>query len=106
MQIITDITKPIEQMRGAVVALGNFDGVHKGHQVVLARARDMAITASKPFGVVTFEPHPRSIFLPKDAPFRLTPAMAKRRVLADILKFHFPNVFQKYVQKILLRMCC
>ncbi len=71
-------------MQGAVVALGNFDGVHLGHQVVLEKAREKARKHNKPFGVVTFEPHPRSIFSPADAPFRITPAHTKRRILSEI----------------------
>lgn len=71
-------------MQGAVVALGNFDGVHLGHQVVLEKAREKARKHNKPFGVVTFEPHPRSIFSPADAPFRITPAHTKRRILSEM----------------------
>ena len=70
--------------RGAVVAIGNFDGVHRGHQAVLARARDLAKDAGAPFGVVTFEPHPRRFFRPDLAPFRLTEAPAKRRLVAAL----------------------
>lgn len=59
-----------ETARGASVAMGNFDGVHRGHQYVieLARHRDA------PLGVVTFEPHPREVFAPDAPPFRLMSA--------------------------------
>ena len=67
--------------RAAVVALGNFDGVHRGHQAVLATARREAQRRGVPFAVVTFEPHPRSVFRPNDAPFRLTPFRAKAQHL-------------------------
>lgn len=50
--------------RGAVLALGNFDGVHCGHQVVLQKALDLARVKNKPAVVLTFEPHPRSFFAP------------------------------------------
>jgi riboflavin kinase/FMN adenylyltransferase len=70
--------------RGAVVAIGNFDGVHRGHQAVLARAREAAEAAGAPFGVVTFEPHPRRFFRPDLPPFRLTEAPAKRRLVAAL----------------------
>ena len=58
---------------GAVFALGNFDGLHKGHQVVIARAADRARICDAPLGVLTFAPHPRAFFRPDDAPFLLTP---------------------------------
>lgn len=68
----------------AVVALGNFDGVHKGHQIVLETTRMAAREKGRPFGVVTFEPHPRRVFFPDHPPFRLTPAPVKRRLLEDL----------------------
>lgn len=70
--------------RGSVVAVGNFDGVHRGHQVVIAQARQAAMTASAPFAVLTFEPHPRSVFQPGAPPFRLTPFRAKARALENL----------------------
>jgi riboflavin kinase/FMN adenylyltransferase len=57
--------------RGAAVAMGNFDGVHLGHQSVLALAHAAAAELDARFGVVTFEPHPRSFFAPDAPPFRL-----------------------------------
>ena len=71
--------------RGAAVAMGNFDGVHLGHQSVLALAHAAAAELDAPLGVVTFEPHPRSFFAPDAAPFRLMtgdarPAAAVRPV--------------------------
>ena len=68
--------------RGAVVAIGNFDGVHRGHQAVIAQARAQADALGAPLGVMTFEPHPRAFFAPATPPFRLTPLMAKARELA------------------------
>ncbi|MGH7088013.1 MAG: bifunctional riboflavin kinase/FAD synthetase [Stellaceae bacterium] len=70
--------------RGAVLAIGNFDGVHLGHQTVLAEARARARAAGAPFAVLTFEPHPRSVFQPGSAPFRLTPLRDKVRLLAGL----------------------
>lgn len=58
--------------KGAVIAIGNFDGVHKGHQALLARARAIAAAEGKQLGVLTFEPHPRHLFRPDDPSFRLT----------------------------------
>ncbi len=67
--------------RGAVVALGNFDGVHLGHRDVLRAAH--AARPSAPLAVLTFEPHPRAVFRPDDPPFRLTTAAQKRALLAE-----------------------
>ncbi|MCV0395357.1 MAG: bifunctional riboflavin kinase/FAD synthetase [Rhizobiaceae bacterium] len=65
------------RLRGAVVAIGNFDGVHRGHQAVLERALDQARALSAPAILLTFEPHPRKFFRP-DLPLpRLTPAPVK-----------------------------
>src|SRR3546814_9247839 len=47
--------------RGAVVVIGNFDGVHRGHQLLLADARRQADALGAPLAVLTFEPHPRSV---------------------------------------------
>ncbi len=57
---------------GAVIAIGNFDGVHRGHQAVIGAAREIATASSAPLGVLTFEPHPRSVFSPDAPPFRLS----------------------------------
>ena len=65
--------------RGAVVALGNFDGVHRGHQAVIGTARELARQMDSKLGVLTFEPHPRSYFQPDTPPFRLTPFRIKVR---------------------------
>ncbi|CAN5611073.1 bifunctional riboflavin kinase/FAD synthetase [soil metagenome] len=65
--------------RGAAVAIGNFDGVHLGHQSVLALARAAAADLDAPLGVVTFEPHPRAHFDPDCPPFRLMNAEARAR---------------------------
>jgi riboflavin kinase/FMN adenylyltransferase len=71
-------------LKGAVIAIGNFDGVHRGHQAVLARAKDEADKRKTKLGVLTFEPHPRSFFRPNDPPFRLTPFRIKMRHLQDL----------------------
>jgi riboflavin kinase/FMN adenylyltransferase len=65
------------ELKGAVLALGNFDGVHRGHQAVIARAAAEARRSGRKFGVLTFEPHPRQYFAPATAPFRLTPFRVK-----------------------------
>lgn len=63
--------------KGSVVAIGNFDGVHLGHQSVIALARAVAVERQAPLGIVTFEPHPRSFFAPDAPAFRLMNANAK-----------------------------
>ncbi|MBA4130192.1 MAG: bifunctional riboflavin kinase/FMN adenylyltransferase [Hyphomicrobium sp.] len=60
-------------IRGGVVAIGNFDGVHKGHQALIGEAVKAARERSLPAGVMIFEPHPREFFHPNESHFRLTP---------------------------------
>ncbi|TWB15105.1 FMN adenylyltransferase /riboflavin kinase [Nitrospirillum amazonense] len=69
------------ELHGAVVALGNFDGVHLGHRAVIGQARALADELGRPAAVVTFEPHPRSFFRPNDPPFRLTPLRIKTHLI-------------------------
>lgn len=76
----------LAQMTGGVVAIGNFDGVHKGHRAVLDVARNLAVQnarAARAFAM-TFEPHPRTVFNPSAPVFRLTPQGAKKRLFAAI----------------------
>lgn len=67
---------------GGVVPLGNFDGVHRGHQVLIGKAADAAQAIAAPVIALTFEPHPRTFFVKDTAPFRLTAPAAKTRLLA------------------------
>jgi riboflavin kinase/FMN adenylyltransferase len=78
--VIDDLARFPAHLAGAVVAIGNFDGVHRGHQAVLERARAMAERMGRPLVAMTFEPHPRSYFQPTATIFRLTPPSAKIRV--------------------------
>lgn len=80
MRILRDWRNAPPECRGASLAIGNFDGVHRGHQAVIAGAA----AAGRPFGVLTFEPHPRTIFQPDAPPFRLTPFRTKARLLQDL----------------------
>jgi riboflavin kinase/FMN adenylyltransferase len=76
---IYESTKNIpESAKNAVVAIGNFDGVHKGHQALLKTAKTIAAEKSRPLAVLTFEPHPRRLFRPDDPPNRITPLSVKR----------------------------
>jgi riboflavin kinase / FMN adenylyltransferase len=80
--IIRDSTPAAAIPRGAVVAMGNFDGVHLGHRAVIAAALQMARIHRRPALAVTFEPHPRRFFSPNTPQFRLTDEPAKLRLLA------------------------
>ncbi len=84
MRIIRD-TKFVDPAdRGAVAAIGNFDGVHLGHQAVINLARGIAKTANAPLGIMTFEPHPRSFFAKDITAFRLMNAEAKANRLEKL----------------------
>lgn len=79
IEIANDNKMP-DHLRGSVVAIGNFDGLHRGHQQLLAQARQIAADNKVPWGLLTFEPHPRSFFRPQEAVFRLTPHPLKLRL--------------------------
>jgi riboflavin kinase / FMN adenylyltransferase len=80
--VIRDNTPMTAVLRGAVVAMGNFDGVHLGHRAVIAAALKMGRTHNRPALALTFEPHPRRFFSPNTPQFRLTDEAAKLRLLA------------------------
>src|SRR3954464_1308077 len=80
--VIRDSTPKAAIPTGAVVAMGNFDGVHLGHRAVIAAALEMAKRHGRPALAVTFEPHPRRFFSPNTPQFRLTDETAKLRLLA------------------------
>ncbi|QIE55227.1 bifunctional riboflavin kinase/FAD synthetase [Pikeienuella piscinae] len=79
MRIIEGLESVRAEDRGASAAIGNFDGVHRGHQAVLDLARGRG-----PLGVVTFEPHPREVFQPDAPPFRLMRLGARADRLAAL----------------------
>lgn len=68
-------------LKGGVLALGNFDGLHLGHQAVLNKTVTMARANGTPAGVMTFEPHPRLFFKPDQDSFRLSPFRIKARLI-------------------------
>ena len=70
-----------ERLRGGIVALGNFDGFHKGHQAVVGRAIERARAEGRPALVATFEPHPMRYFRPDSPPFRLTSPEQRARLI-------------------------
>ncbi len=80
--VVRDEAAPREALKGAVVAIGNFDGVHRGHRVVIAAAQARARALESPAAALTFEPHPRRFFRPGELLFRLTDERAKLRLLA------------------------
>jgi len=98
---------------GAVIALGNFDGVHRGHQALVARAQQQARALDAPLVALTFEPHQRRYFVPDTGPFRLTLLPAKVRLLAEsgvqaVLAQRFDPAFaaisaQAFVDSVLLQ---
>ena len=84
MRIIRHIENIPEKLRGGAVAVGNFDGMHRGHQALIQQCRAMADAVDGPAVALTFEPHPRSLFQADAPPFRLTPFRSKARLLADL----------------------
>src|SRR5690242_13537402 len=73
-----------EHDRGAAVAMGSFDGVHKGHQQVIELAARAANDLGCPLGVITFDPHPRVYFRPDEPPFRLMKPDQQARALEKL----------------------
>ncbi|MBT5917722.1 MAG: bifunctional riboflavin kinase/FAD synthetase [Alphaproteobacteria bacterium] len=102
---------PLE-LQGGVVAIGNFDGVHRGHRAVIGEAGQFARAGGVPLAVLSFEPHPRVLFQPDQPPFRLTPFRAKAIQLANLnvdlfLALHFDKEFaaktaEEFIQDVLL----
>ncbi|NHQ74631.1 bifunctional riboflavin kinase/FAD synthetase [Roseovarius gahaiensis] len=84
MQIVRDFDYLDQANRGASVAIGNFDGVHLGHQSVITIARRHAEALNAPLGVLTFEPHPREYFAPDAPPFRLMSPEARAHRLEKL----------------------
>jgi riboflavin kinase/FMN adenylyltransferase len=100
MQIFRHYNALPEETRGSAVAVGNFDGVHRGHQAVIAEAGHAAAAMGVPWAVLTFEPHPRSVFTPREDPFRLTPFRSKARYIQELgvdtlVVLHFDGEFSQ-----------
>ncbi len=99
-------------LRGAYVAIGNFDGLHRGHQTIIAALREKARAAGVPALMLTFEPHPRDVFAPAPFMFRLTQGDAKARLaealgLDGVIILPFDHAFSQteaedFVQTILV----
>ncbi len=98
--------------RGCAVAIGNFDGVHLGHQAVIGEAGEIARKAGAPWAVLTFEPHPVSVFKPDVEPFRLTPMRTKAHHIEALgvdhmVVVHFDRDFagmepESFIRRVLL----
>ena len=102
-----------DEVRGASVAVGNFDGVHLGHQAVIGEAGRVARDQGIPWAVLSFEPHPRSLFTTNQEPFRLTPFRIKARHVEalgvdNMIILHFDHEFaglsaDDFVKKVLVK---
>jgi len=81
MEVLHDTDDVPASARGAALAIGNFDGVHRGHQALLKVAHDEAAKLRRSAGAILFEPHPREFFQPERPHFRLTPLPLKLELL-------------------------
>jgi len=84
MHIFRHLATISDAFKGAVIAIGNFDGVHRGHQALIQRAAAIAKARRAPMAVMVFEPTPQEFFNPGGAPFRLTPFHTKARLVSDL----------------------
>ncbi|MGW9232572.1 bifunctional riboflavin kinase/FAD synthetase [Pseudorhizobium sp. NPDC055634] len=101
-----------DALKGGVVAIGNYDGVHRGHRSVLERALELSRERQVPALVLTFEPHPRTVFRPDSPVCRLTPAPLKARLLEamgfrSVIEYPFDKEFsqrsaEEFVQTVLV----
>ncbi|MDR3571244.1 MAG: hypothetical protein P4L81_03525 [Candidatus Pacebacteria bacterium] len=81
MEIFRDL--PDAADRPMALTIGNFDGVHRGHQAMVTMLKEAAQRRGLPVCVLTFEPHPREFLFPRNAPLRLTNSLAKAALLAN-----------------------
>lgn len=98
MQIFRHFENLPADVRGSSIAIGNFDGVHLGHRAVIGEAGRIAKDQDIAWAVLSFEPHPRSLFSPDGAPFRLTPFRSKARYIGEqgvdnLIVLHFDEEF-------------
>ncbi len=105
-----------DDAQNCVVVIGNFDGVHRGHRLLLSEAKKKANELGLPLAVLTFEPHPRQLFRPDEPPCRITPHKVKVDLLGKAgvdyvfaLPFNWDFASQSaddFVQKILVDGLC
>lgn len=81
MQVINGYQNCPPEARNSVIALGNFDGVHNGHKIIISSAVEKAKAEKLPSAVMTFEPHPLAVFKPDSASFRTTPLTEKAKLI-------------------------
>jgi len=113
MHIYKNYKELPEDYRNGSIAIGNFDGLHKGHCEVITRAGSFAHERGLPWGVLTFEPHPRTLFKQNDLPFRLTSLDTKARHIQSmgvefVVVINFDKNFAKvtaddFVEKVLVQ---
>jgi len=84
MNIFRNWSEVPPPLKGGVLVLGNFDGLHRGHQEVIGRAKEIAKSRGVASAVMTFEPHPRVFFNPDQEPFRLCPFRMKARLMESL----------------------
>ncbi len=112
MKVFRSFSIP-KKFNNSVIAIGNFDGLHLGHQEVINKAKNISLNLKKKVGVMTFEPHPKSFFQKKYEFFRLTPfrmkyELLKKKKLDFMLNIKFDENFMKissldFIEKILLK---
>lgn len=84
MRVLRDSSPRQEEWRHSVLALGNFDGLHQGHQAIIRATLETAAQLRRPAGVLTFEPHPRRVFQPDSPPLRIQPFSRKVHMLKEM----------------------
>ena len=84
MQILRHYKDFPRHLKGSAIAIGNFDGLHEGHRGVINETTNIAKALNVPRGVITFEPHPRTFFNPKQLNFRITPFKIKIRTIESL----------------------
>ncbi len=81
---VISLNKNLPEINNLTLAIGNFDGVHKGHQELIKLGKDIAIKENGKFGILTFEPHPISYFIPERKNYRITPLEIKKNILSEL----------------------
>ncbi len=99
-----------DRLRGGIIALGNFDGFHAGHQAVAGRAIQWARGEGRPAIIATFDPHPVRYFKPDTPPFRLTSLDQRQRLFAEagadaMLVFAFDRTLAETARKASSPIC-